>query len=205
MENSKGVTYKPGDMIYKSKPYVRVIRQDLWDKVCGYCLKDYMKLKRCGSCQKIKYCGKICQKAAWNDHKLECPFLPGYVNEPNQLLIHLTGNLILKIKGKDWKSITENVAGKVVSFDDLASHATEMNTPWNEFVIKNTQQCLERYIGKDNVPDEETLLAIVRKVACNNFTFGGENPVIRALFIGASKFDHSCVPNAKHEFPGEHD
>ncbi|GIY23164.1 MYND-type domain-containing protein [Caerostris extrusa] len=111
MENSKGVTYKPGDMIYKSKPYVRVIRQDLWDQICGYCLK-----RSCGSCHKIKYCGKICQKAAWNDHKLECPFLPGYVYESNQLLVHLTGNLILKIKGKDWKSITETVAGKSCQF-----------------------------------------------------------------------------------------
>ncbi|GIY23162.1 hypothetical protein CEXT_597681 [Caerostris extrusa] len=67
---------------------------------------------------------------------------------------------------------------------------------------KNIQICLERYIGKDNVPDEETLLTIVRKVSCNNFTFGSKKPVIRALFIGASKFDHSCVPNANMNFQG---
>ncbi|KAF8763752.1 histone-lysine N-methyltransferase SMYD3-like [Argiope bruennichi] len=195
--------YDPGELILKSKPYMRIIRRDLWDIICACCLKRSSELKRCSSCKIMKYCGVTCQKEAWKDHKFECPFLPGYVDGRQHFIVQLVGNLILKTKGKNWKSITEDVNGQRFSFDGLKYHNfPKMRLPWFRIAFKEIETALKSYVGEENMPDEETLLQLIGKVECNSYKFGGDDYDGWALFIGASKFDHSCVPNANIHFSG---
>ncbi|KZS91164.1 hypothetical protein SISNIDRAFT_457161 [Sistotremastrum niveocremeum HHB9708] len=43
------------------------------DSCCAWCHEYSVGLKKCSRCEKVKYCGKGCQKAHWNkSHKSEC-------------------------------------------------------------------------------------------------------------------------------------
>lgn len=50
-----------------------------WRHRCGHC-RDWGQVKICRGCQKVAYCGKGCQKAAWKAHKPVCD--NGLVVEP---------------------------------------------------------------------------------------------------------------------------
>lgn len=43
-------------------------------EICNYCQHNSLqtKLLTCNHCKTVFYCGKICQKADWNNHKLIC-------------------------------------------------------------------------------------------------------------------------------------
>jgi len=41
-------------------------------KSCGRCGTDFGKLKTCGGCQKVYYCGKVCQSEDWEIHQRIC-------------------------------------------------------------------------------------------------------------------------------------
>jgi hypothetical protein len=45
------------------------------EEVCAFCGKaavDNLKLKKCGGCELVKYCGVDCQKNHWSKHKKAC-------------------------------------------------------------------------------------------------------------------------------------
>ncbi|CAL1287550.1 unnamed protein product [Larinioides sclopetarius] len=87
------------------------------------------------------------------------------------------------------------------------SHSKEnfqlRSKPWYRLYLKVIENALKFYLGEENVPNEATLLKLIGKVDCNHYNFGEEKTEICALFIGASKFDHSCVPNASVHFNGK--
>lgn len=63
----------------------------------NYCnvvvLKSRGKLLKCSGCQYVYYCGKMCQRDAWNVHKTECRNLrrvaPRIVPDSARLLARL--------------------------------------------------------------------------------------------------------------------
>jgi hypothetical protein len=43
----------------------------VWE--CGQCgMTERSKLRECSGCKSVRYCGKVCQKAAWPEHKATC-------------------------------------------------------------------------------------------------------------------------------------
>jgi tetratricopeptide (TPR) repeat protein len=43
------------------------------NRECNHCRRPSLKLKQCGGCKAVAYCGRECQLAAWESgHKLEC-------------------------------------------------------------------------------------------------------------------------------------
>lgn len=53
---------------------VRVLRVE---SKCEYCMKEIpsKELKKCANCKQKFYCGKICQKEDWSNHKIDCNLL----------------------------------------------------------------------------------------------------------------------------------
>jgi hypothetical protein len=39
---------------------------------CEHCSQVGLRVKKCGRCKLVYYCGVECQTAAWEDHKTEC-------------------------------------------------------------------------------------------------------------------------------------
>ncbi|KAG8176641.1 hypothetical protein JTE90_022061 [Oedothorax gibbosus] len=203
-------SYFPGDIICVEKPFVKVLHHEWWDKVCSGCCIKSTGLKKCGGCKKMKYCGINCQKNDWPDHKFECHYVRNYTNFTNEDIVYLIGKLILKLKGKDWKTAKSRVLNLEVSFDDLLSHS-DCEIQNSSFDHQNISNTLESFIGKENMPDRKTLLELFGKVITNTFGFYcGEYPYGNAfdtlprekdndgsaICLGVSKIDHSCVPNA---------
>ncbi len=59
-------------------------------KLCYYCKKPEMNIRKCSNCYTAQYCGKQCQKSDWKNHKEVCDRLLSdasivlnYVREPN--------------------------------------------------------------------------------------------------------------------------
>ncbi|KAG8172885.1 hypothetical protein JTE90_004636 [Oedothorax gibbosus] len=133
----------------------------------------------------------------------------------------MIGKLILKLKGKDWKTANSRIFDVEVSFDDLLSQA-DHGLQNLSFEVLDITTPLESYFGKENMPDKDILKELFGKVINNSFEFyGGKYPfgndfenifgkyhramTIKggsALFLGASKLDHSCVPNAVYHATG---
>ncbi|KAG8171744.1 hypothetical protein JTE90_002689 [Oedothorax gibbosus] len=111
----------------------------------------------------MKYCGKSCQKNDWPDHKLECPYLRNHTDFRNKDIVHMIGKLILKLKGKDWKTATSRIFDVEVSFDDLLSQA-DHGLQNLSFEVLDITTPLESYIGKENMPDKEILKELYGKV-----------------------------------------
>ncbi|KAG8174844.1 hypothetical protein JTE90_007770 [Oedothorax gibbosus] len=175
-----------GDVIHEEKPFIRVLKQDLWDKICAGCCAKSTGLKKCSGCSVMKYCGKSCQKNDWPDHKLECPHLRNYTDFRNHDLVHMIGKLILKLKGKDWKTATSRIFDVDVSFDDLLSQADYVLQNL-EFEALDITTPLESFIGKENVPDKEILKDLFGKVVTNRFVFScGKYPF-------GNDFENICV------------
>ena len=45
-----------------------------WKAICRNCFNFAEKLKTCGGCKKVKYCGKFCQDLHWQEHKTICTY-----------------------------------------------------------------------------------------------------------------------------------
>ena len=43
---------------------------------CAFCKDDARKLKRCGACNQVFYCGPLCQTFDWPRHRAECCVQP---------------------------------------------------------------------------------------------------------------------------------
>ena len=39
---------------------------------CAFCKDDARKLKRCGACNEVYYCGPLCQTFDWPRHRIVC-------------------------------------------------------------------------------------------------------------------------------------
>ncbi|KAG8178469.1 hypothetical protein JTE90_024629 [Oedothorax gibbosus] len=146
----------------------------------------------------MRFCGKNCQKTAWIDHKFECPYLRNYKDFSHQPYVHMIGNIILKLKGKDWKTVTKNIFGKEVSFYDIVSHATDKGQLNMIVDAQGIEEPLKSYIGSKNMPDKATILELFGKhqKSTSSASDGW------ALYIGTSKLDHSCIPNAAFDLYG---
>ncbi|KAH9857598.1 hypothetical protein C2E23DRAFT_720185 [Lenzites betulinus] len=49
-----------------------VLRRCSW---CGEAEKPSRRLKKCAACEYSMYCGKQCQRSAWEDHKASCRYM----------------------------------------------------------------------------------------------------------------------------------
>lgn len=194
--------YKPGALIHRENAFVRVLSRKMKEEYCDSCCKRSVTLRACTECLAVNYCSKSCQEADKLDHLMECKYMN---NLPKCFLedtVRLLGKVVLKIKGKDWKKITTNVLGKEVSFEDIDPCLEKITEdPIEKLHFIELKGLLKRYIGDDNMPDENELLKIIGKVT--NHKHGASttdsSPLTYCFFLGSSSFHHECIPNANIE------
>ncbi|GFT98019.1 SET and MYND domain-containing protein 3 [Nephila pilipes] len=167
--------YQPGDVLYEGKPFMRVIKKDMWGKICSCCFSRHYesRLKFCKACGIMKYCGKDCQKTDWQYHKFECGVLRRCCDNSWPNFSQLLGNIILKINKRNWKTISEKVLNENVSFDDfqISKQVREENSPEHfsySVFASNVKTLLIAYIGEENVPDEIQFSDLLGKVLSNH-------------------------------------
>lgn len=60
-----------GSLILQEKPFAYIVKSKFIKERCDFCLSSG-KLLKCGGCQFSHYCGVLCQRDAWAEHKYEC-------------------------------------------------------------------------------------------------------------------------------------
>ncbi|CAM1321405.1 Bzd (predicted) [Pycnogonum litorale] len=195
---------KKGTVIFNSKPFAYILSNSHRSQLCDSCFKGSENLLKCSNCAFAYYCNKKCQKAAWKLHKKECPNLKKvFPNIPTDS-VRLLAQIIFLTKAGG-SSVTENVGDMTRSFNDLISHAEKIQNDKNrlkQFCALVTT--LKVYIGEENIPSGTELLEMFGKMVINSVTIttGDLRAVGAGLYLGLSKLDHSCKPNAVVNFDG---
>ncbi|XP_035226083.1 histone-lysine N-methyltransferase SMYD3-like isoform X2 [Stegodyphus dumicola] len=162
----------------------------------------------CPTCKFTRYCGKECQEEAFADHQLECKILP---NLPEQFreVVHMVGKVVLKVKGKDWNEIKEKFrdTDTYVSFADLKSYTEELkDDSYFQSFCKEMTTLVGKYIGEENMPEEDVFKEILGKVKMNaltdtvhkrdinKLTKNPQMPSVFSIFLGISKLNYCCRP-----------
>ncbi|MFH4979104.1 hypothetical protein AB6A40_005813 [Gnathostoma spinigerum] len=182
-------------------PFAYVVDSELTDFVCSACMKrSPTPLSRCSKCKFSHYCGSRCQRSAWHDHKNECSFLIKVQPRVPSTMVRLISRIIMKLNVAD-----SPVAFNGRRFGDLVTHEDDIkeDNEKSEFVI-TVAHILRDYIGEENLCTVPALTQIFGKVITNVFTISDEDlrTIGLGLYLGLSRLDHSCRPDAFVLFEG---
>ncbi|KFM72223.1 SET and MYND domain-containing protein 3, partial [Stegodyphus mimosarum] len=191
--------YYPGDVIYSGKPFVTCVPKNIQSEICSYCYARKSALKFCTCCRVSKYCNKVCQRKDWSNHKLECRFLKNLPDYELTYIIQIVGKIIIKVKGKDWALITDQIGNDTVSFADIASHTDELDSdPKLKLAFKEVAAQVREYIGEENMPPQDQVFEIIGKVLFGytaDVSPAGYVTQISGFYIGLAQLNESCVSN----------
>lgn len=195
---------KKGDCILKENPFVFVLKSKFRTERCDYCLSGDKVLK-CSSCQYVYYCGRECQKKAWLQHKIECPFLkkvfPVIVPDAARIL----SRIILKLRNNGDLERGYYTDKDYRKFQDLMSHYQDIKDDSKRMEhFESLTHVLRDLLGDIYLPNSVELLGMYGRLVVNGFNIldGEMNPVGTGIYLGVSVTDHSCQPNAVVTFEG---
>uniref|UniRef100_A0A8C4JJ10 [histone H3]-lysine(4) N-trimethyltransferase n=1 Tax=Dromaius novaehollandiae TaxID=8790 RepID=A0A8C4JJ10_DRONO len=131
---------RPGELLYRAEPFAYVVTKEQLGGVCDCCLRRNEHLHRCSQCKVAKYCGKSCQKEAWQDHKQECKCLKSI--EPNfpPDSVRLAGRIVFKLLRQ-----SACLSEKLYSFSDLQSNTEQLSEEMKEG-LRHLAQTLQLYL-----------------------------------------------------------
>ncbi|XP_057370124.1 histone-lysine N-methyltransferase SMYD3-like [Daphnia carinata] len=194
-----------GTTVMESMPFVYCLKSSFRGQLCDFCLKANSSLRKCCGCMIVSYCGRVCQREGWKDHKMECKnLLKVKPNIPTDS-VRLMARLIIKLqRGGDMESehITTVWSRK---FKDLLSHRKEIKEDVKRMEYFLTIcGVLNEYLSDEILPNAVELLGIYGRMCVNSFNImNGEMQAIgTGIYLAPSILDHSCSPNAVVTFDG---
>ncbi|CAK9303990.1 unnamed protein product [Gordionus sp. m RMFG-2023] len=184
-------------------------------KRCSYCLMEN-DLQQCLSCNLFKYCNKECQKKDWNEHKHECKNIQKISHDFRRSIpatVLMMARIIYKIhKNQVCGQSKLLYCNKNVkfpenrNFNELVSHYDNISRDQYKMECLNTYtQALFRILPKHLYEMYQHIFKdIFCKILINSYSILDEElcPVAHALYMCASYFNHSCVPNTNCIFNG---
>ncbi|XP_068795425.1 histone-lysine N-methyltransferase SMYD3 isoform X3 [Struthio camelus] len=194
---------RPGELLYRAEPFAYVVTKEQLGGICERCLRRKEHLHRCSQCKVAKYCGKSCQKEAWQDHKQECKCLKSI--EPNfpPDSVRLAGRIVFKLLRR-----SACLSEKLYSFSDLQSNTEKLSEEMKEG-LRHLAQTLQLYLKAEiqdasQLPPAIDFFQIFTKVTCNCFAIsnGEMQDVGVGLYPSMSLLNHSCDPNCVIIFEG---
>ena len=193
--------YKPGDVIIESKPLIYVLKSQFISSYCNGCFKAGVpKLFECGRCHQAYYCSRGCQRFDWgNFHRRECKFYVknGSLLQDESTRVALRCYILMRHRPEELTKQYDVLGGGKRCFMDLMDHNEERGARPSESILYIFSKL------KLSV-DFEKLICLLNKFYINSFTICGigVNQIGSGLYIEASIFDHSCLPNAGRIFHG---
>ncbi|KAL3171624.1 hypothetical protein MRX96_013815 [Rhipicephalus microplus] len=200
------LTYKAGDEILSSTPFVYVLGKEGRGLMCDYCFLESPSLKRCSACRYVSFCNKQCQKLAWPDHKVECAGLRKVSPNVPDSSVRYFCRLLVKLSNKNAWSEAEEVFGKQRCFTDLVSHVDSIKIDHPRYFkeFKRLWETSKIFLDDKYLPEPEVGLEIYGKMIINSYCICSDEhtPIGTGLYIGPSILDHSCSPNAHAVYEG---
>ncbi|XP_052772836.1 histone-lysine N-methyltransferase SMYD3-like [Mya arenaria] len=190
-----------GEIILKEEPFCHVLLQSHRGLRCDQCFTLGENLKKCTGCSDIFYCNKVCQKRDWTVHKQECKCLkaiqPKKPLDSVRLLLRLVISQNLNLpQNNEWSR----------TLDDLMSHSEDIKKDAERSEqFAQVAFTLKEYAGSHvSLPDASKLLNLFGKMVINSYTIcdGELKDLGVGMYLGGSRLDHSCSPNAVTSFHG---
>lgn len=192
-----------GSLLLTEKPFVCVLHSSQRLKRCDHCFQSDSRLLNCTSCEKVAYCSAKCESDAWSDHKFECPNMKRISPKIVPDAVRMIARIIYKLKygkGFDVKGFYGKDENEFRKFEDLESHINDLQHDQKRLEdFLSLSYVLEDFMGSnESLPPPLELLTIYGKLLINSFNIMDQsmNTIGSGLYLGASRFDHSCVPNA---------
>lgn len=205
-----GQQYQRGDTILKSAPFAFVIIQSQRAAVCESCWGSVGQGEGlpCQACRLVCYCSPLCKEKGEGDHAAECQALAqagtAAVILPDQL--RLVIRIWLKVRNAEEGSLEETGYGLEKNWDSLMDHAQELREDSMD-LLKIGYQQLVSVLRREDLPSLDTYISIYGKILINSFSLRTDrsaqpDPFGTGIYLLASIFDHSCVPNCTVVFQG---
>ncbi|XP_052737330.1 histone-lysine N-methyltransferase SMYD3 isoform X2 [Bicyclus anynana] len=197
---------KAGDLILTEEPFAYVLSSKENGNRCDNCLKQ-CKVLKCSVCQFVHYCGRTCQRDAWNDHKWECSNLkrvaPKVVPDAARMLAKII-HRIQRGDGGTVKAFYNDTSFRM--WKDLMSHYTDLKAD-KKRMDHFTSLCvvLFEFLKDISMPNTVELMGLYGRMVINSFTILDidMNSIGTGVYLASSIIDHSCNPNAVATFDGK--
>jgi len=211
--------YEPGDIIFEDAAYVSVLNDEERGKRCDFCFRCPDRsllagpLGACAKCKFVHYCSKECQRGDWPAHKTECKRILSLPENLREKLANAMVRLMARIVDRDVRGDNVSVKSGIYkrSFDDLEPHVEELRQqPERMQRLQIIVEALKYFL---RVPDPLLLLKyddafftrVFGRIAVNSYGVTdelGSSDIGTAIYLDASRLDHSCKPNAVTSFHG---
>ncbi|CAH0722239.1 unnamed protein product, partial [Brenthis ino] len=197
---------KAGDLILTEQPFAFILSSKEKGIRCDNCLQR-CKVLKCSGCQFVHYCGKVCQRDAWSDHKWECANLkrvsPKIIPDGARMLAKII-NRIQRSDGASYKAFYSATSFRM--WKDLMSHYSDLKAD-KKRMDHFTSLCvvLFEFLKDLSLPNTVELMGLYGRMIINSFTIldMDMNSIGTGIYIAASIIDHSCDPNAVATFDGK--
>lgn len=197
---------KAGELILTEQPFVFVLSSKEQGNRCDNCLEK-VKVLKCSGCQFVYYCGRICQRDAWAEHKWECPNLkrvaPKIIPDGARMLAKLI-NRLNRGDGHTFRSFYSVNGFRM--WKNLMSHYPDIKAD-KKRMEHFTSLCgvLYEFLKDISLPNTVELMGIYGRMVINSFMLLDidMNSIGTGIYLASSIVDHSCNPNAVVTFYGK--
>ncbi|XP_063547740.1 histone-lysine N-methyltransferase SMYD3 [Cydia strobilella] len=197
---------KAGDLLLTEQPFAFVLMSKEKGIRCDNCLEKGKVLK-CSGCQFVHYCGRACQRDAWNDHKWECANLkrvaPKVVPDAARMLAKII-NRLSRGDGHSYRSFYSATGFRM--WKDLMSHYSDLKADKKRMDhFSSLCVLLFEFLKDVSLPNTVELMGIYGRMVINSFTIldTDMNSIGTGVYLASSIVDHSCNPNAVATFDGK--
>lgn len=201
---SKQQPLSKGSLILSEKPFAYIVKSRFITERCDFCLGSG-KLLKCGGCQFSHYCGVLCQRDAWAEHKYECLCMKKIAPRVLPDAARMMAKIIWKLQYGGYLQKFYYSRNGFRKFNDLMPHLDDVK--WDEKRMEHLQSLhgvLKEYLAPEHFPNDTEFLGIYGRLCINSFNILDDdlNSIGTGIYLAASILDHSCKPNAVATFEG---
>ncbi|CAG5035443.1 unnamed protein product [Parnassius apollo] len=197
---------KAGELLMTEQPFAYVLSSKEKGLRCDNCLQK-LKVLKCSGCQFVHYCGRLCQRDAWNEHKWECANLkrvaPKIIPDGARMLAKII-NRLNRGDGHTYRAFYSPMSFRM--WKDLMSHYPDLKKD-KKRMDHFTSLCvvLFEFLKDISLPNTVELMGMYGRMVINSFTIldTDMNSIGTGIYLASSIIDHSCSPNAVVTFDGK--
>lgn len=182
-----------GDVVFSEPSFAAVVFDSLAENICHSCFRRQQKLQRCTQCRFAQYCDRTCQRAAWEEHKLECGAIKTYEKAPNEN-VRLAARIIWRLD-KEGNLVNDM---QITTLEDLEDHIQDMPEDDLKEVKVDIHNFLDYWPRNSKQHTVDYISHIFGVINCNGFTVSdqrGLQAVGVGLFPNLCLVNHDCWPN----------